>query len=78
MPPANKEVAGVSDNLLPKLAMPLEKNDEHGQTRSGSESLLREKRDHSWYGLHLGGRFRFFQRLSVRLSASFVKFFLAS
>ena len=43
----------MSDDLLFKIAMLLEKNDQHGQTRSAAELLFGVKRDCPWYDLHL-------------------------
>ena len=43
----------MSDDLLFKTAMLLEKVDQHGQTRSAAELLYGVRRDRSWYDLHL-------------------------
>ena len=43
----------MSDDLLFKTAMLLEKSDQHGQTRSAAELLFEVRRDRSWYDLHL-------------------------
>ena len=43
----------MSDDLLFKTAMLLEKNAQHGQTRSAVGLLFRLRRDYSWYELQL-------------------------
>ena len=43
----------MSDDLLFKTAMLLEKSDQHGQTRSAAELLFGVRKDRSWYDLHL-------------------------